>query len=190
MAKISRSQFEKCWCENIDFTYADLKNSVFHNAQLTDSNFTFSQIRIVDFSGAAINDQQFQSMLSICDARLPNGTFEYRENLIKYGDADCNRSLIDPWRIDNGSIAMMLFNDSQCHFSAQSTTTSALMSQRISLRDSWDSSFWKISFVELEAQMSGHVSVDLFGKSRNGTIVNNHSISKSMDTSHRMICVD
>ena len=173
-AKLLRSRFEKCWCQQIDFTGADFKNSIFKNAKLTKSDFVSANFRNVDFSDAVLTSDQLQNALSIRNVRLPNGTLRYRENWLRNGEADCNRISLDYWRIDTGNVAVMLFNDSQCHFAVRST---AMMSQRISVKDIWDSSFWRYSFVDFEAEMSDGVSIDLLGRNRNGTIISQQRTS-------------
>lgn len=177
-AKLVRSTFETCWCQQIDFTGADFKNAFFKNAQLTKSDFVFNHFENVDFTRASLRSDSLQNAVSIRDVRFPNGTLGYRQNWIENGDADCNRTSLDPWQIDNGNIAIMHFNESQCHFADQSTTTPVMMSQKMSLKDMWDSSFWSSSFVDLQAEMSDGVSIDLLGTSTNGTIINQQSASK------------
>jgi hypothetical protein len=52
------------------------------------------------------------------------------------------------------------------------------MSQRITLVDIWDSSFWTRSSVELQAQISSAVSIELIGKNSNDIVVDRRIASK------------
>jgi uncharacterized protein YjbI with pentapeptide repeats len=172
--------FKKCDSGKTDFSYANLKNSSFHSATLTEANFFLANLENVDFTNSTITDNQLQSALSIRHAKLPNGTIGKGRNLVKNGDANCNISLVNHWQVEIGNIAMVVFkNDrNQCQFSLQSVATGATMSQRIFLVDIWDSSFWKYSNVELEAQMSNGMSIELIGKNNNDIVVDRRIASK------------
>ncbi len=172
--------FDKCDFGKTDFSYANLKNSSFHSAMLSKANFFLANLENVDFTNSTITDDQLQSALSIRNAKLPNGTLGLGRNLVKNGDANCNISLGNHWQVEIGNIAVVVFkNDrNQCRFSLQSVTTGAIMSQRIALVDIWDSSFWPYSYVELQAQISSAVSIELIGKNRNDIVVDKCIASK------------
>jgi uncharacterized protein YjbI with pentapeptide repeats len=172
--------FEKCELEKTDFSYANLKNSSFHSAMLTRANLFLANLENTDFTNSTITDDQLQSALSIRNAKLPNGTLGLGRNLVENGDANCNISLFNHWQVDIGNIAVVVFkNDrNQCRFSLQSVTTGAIMSQRITLVDIWDSSFWEYSDVELEAQMSNGMSIELIGKNNSDIVVDRGIASK------------
>jgi hypothetical protein len=172
--------FDKCEFGKTDFSYANLKNSSFHSATLTEANFFLANLENVDFTNSTITDDQLQSALSIRNAKLPNGTLGLGRNLVKNGDANCNISLGNHWQVEIGNIAVVVFkNDrNQCRFSLQSVTTGAVMSQRIALVDIWDSSVWAYSYVELQAQISSAVSIELIGRNSNGIVVDKYIASK------------
>jgi uncharacterized protein YjbI with pentapeptide repeats len=172
--------FEKCELGKTDFSYANLKNSSFHSATLIEANFFLTNLENTDFTDSTITDDQLQSALSIRNAKLPNGTIGKGRNLVKNGDANCNISLGNHWQVEIGNIAVVVFrNDrNQCRFSLQSVATGAIMSQRIALVDIWDSSFWTFSNVELGAQISNGVSIELIGKKSNDIVVDRRIASK------------
>jgi len=165
--------FVKCLCKTIDFSYANLKDSSFYGAALSDANFSLANLEKADFANTTITDGQLQSALSIRNAKLPNGTLGQGRNLVKNGDANCNISLVEHWKVQNGSITVMPSQEdgSQCQFTLQSLATEAIMSQRIDLVGIWDSSFWWYSNVELQAHMSNGVSIELSGKNSMGTVL-------------------
>lgn len=177
---MANTVFEGCACENIDFSGAYLRNSSFYLAELNKANFSFANLREVDFTNSTITDDQLKTALSIRDAKLPNGTVGRGRNLVQNGDPNCNTSLVDHWHVQNGSIIVVFSKDnrSKCHFSLQSPTTKAMMSQRIDLRHILDSYFWKYASAELQADMSGGVSIELISKGSNGTILDTKIASK------------
>jgi hypothetical protein len=59
----------------------------------------------------------------------------------------------------------------ECQFTLQSIATGGIMSQRIDLVGIWDSSFWVNSTVDLKANMSSGVSIELSVKTRNGIVL-------------------
>jgi uncharacterized protein YjbI with pentapeptide repeats len=172
--------FTQCICGKADFSYANLEGSSFHSADLTNTNFSFANLKDVDFTNTTITDIQLQSALSIRNAKLPNGTVGRDNNLIKNGDANCNISLIDHWQIENGNIAVMISKEqrNKCQFSLQSIETGATMSQIIDLKSVWDSTIWKHSNIELRADMSNRLTIELSGINNNGKVYNSKIISK------------
>jgi hypothetical protein len=147
---------------------------------LTRANLFLANLENTDFTNSTIADNQLQSALSIRNAKLPNGTLGLGRNLVKNGDTNCNISLVNHWQVEIGNIAVVVFkNDrNQCRFSLQSITTGAIMSQRIFLVDIWNSSFWTRSSVELQAQISSAVSIELISKTSNKTVVDRRIASK------------
>jgi uncharacterized protein YjbI with pentapeptide repeats len=169
----------ECSCNKIDFSGAHLRRSSFHLAKLREANFSLANLWEADFTNSTITESQLQSALSIRNAKLPNGTLGHSRNWIENGDANCNNSLVNHWHIQYGSIAILFKpNLSECHFSLQSPTTGAMMSQRINLTHIWNSSFWRFLHVELEAHMSSEVSIELIGKDTDAKVVNNKIASK------------
>jgi uncharacterized protein YjbI with pentapeptide repeats len=149
---------------------------------LNNTIFSLANLQNADFTNTTITDNQLQSALSIRNAKLPNGTLGQDRNLIKNGDANCKISLVRHWQVQNGHIAVVLSKEdrNQCQFSLQSVITGAIMSQRITLVGIWDSSIWTNSNVELQADMSSEVSIELSGKSSNGAVLDKHIASKLM----------
>jgi uncharacterized protein YjbI with pentapeptide repeats len=182
-AKMAHTIFEKCNCWRIDFSYANLvesifwnanlKGTLFKNADLTKVNFTGANLRNADLTNTTITDRQLQSARSIRNAKLPNGTLGRARNLIKNGDANCNITSLHPWHVQNGSIAVVASkkNLNDCQFVLQSNEISATMSQRINLMNVWDSTLWTDSTVELHLYNSSGVSVELNGLDKNGTVI-------------------
>jgi uncharacterized protein YjbI with pentapeptide repeats len=171
----------------VDFTGANLKSSSFHGAVLNDTNFSLANLQNADFTNTTISWSQFQSALSIRNAKLPNGTLGQGRNSVKNGDANCNISPIDHWKVKNGNITVMPSkeNRGECQFTLQSIATRAIMSQQMDLVDIFDSSFWVNSNVELQANMSSGVSMELSGKNSNGTVLNKHITSQFKYSFHR-----
>jgi uncharacterized protein YjbI with pentapeptide repeats len=172
--------FVNCICNDVDFNYANLKNASFRGAALNGTNFSFANLQKADFTNTTITDSQLWSALSIRDAKLPNGTLGHGHNLVKNGDADCNITLAQDWRVQNGSIAVAATEKSRndCQFSLQSLATGAVMSQRVVLAQFWDSSIWTNSTVELQVHMSNGVLIELSGTISNGTVLNKTVASK------------
>jgi uncharacterized protein YjbI with pentapeptide repeats len=189
-AKMAHTIFVKCNCKWADFSYANLSMSVFwhanlwgaifHNADLTKTNFSLANLLEADLTNTTVTGSQLQGALSIYNAKLPNGTLGRSQNLVKNGDANCNISLADHWQVRNGNIAVVASkeNRSECQFSLQSVAIEAIMSQRIDLVGIWDSSIWTHSSVEFQAHMSSGVSIELSGRSSNGTVINKQIASK------------
>jgi uncharacterized protein YjbI with pentapeptide repeats len=182
-AKMAHTIFEKSDCRRVDFSYANLSGSVFWNANLKNVSFQNADLTSVNFSGAnlwnadftntTITDSQLQNALSIQNAKLPNGTLGRGENLIKNGDANCNIKSLHPWRVQNGSIAVVASeeNPNNCQFVLQSNVIGATMSQRIDLLNIWDSTLWQYSEFELHLNKSSGVSIELNGLSNNGAVL-------------------
>ena len=182
--------FVNCICNNVDFTYANLNNASFYGAALYGTNFSFTNLQKADFSFANlykadfsnsnITDSQLRSALSIRDAKLPNGTLGQGYNLVKNGDANCNITLVQDWRIHNDSIAVIASKKggNDCQFSLQPFVTEAVMSQQISFTEHRSPSFLIQHSVELQADMSDGVLIELSGIHSNGTILKKTVVSK------------
>ena len=171
------------------------KAGTFRSTIIFTGDLSYANLQDTDLTNTTITDSQLQSALSIRNAKLPNGTLGLGRNLVRNGDADCNISLIDHWRIHNGSIAVTSStkDQNQCQFSLQSAANGATMSQRINLVDIWDSSFWENSSVELHAQISGNVSLELISESSHGKLVNKGFRSKwglLVDDERCLVCLD
>jgi uncharacterized protein YjbI with pentapeptide repeats len=181
-AKIPRALFNNCVCEEVDFTYANLKNSSFYGAMLSKANFYHANLENADFTNSTITDEQLRSAASIRNAKLPNGTLGQARNLIKNGNANCNTPLADHWQIENGNIAVVISktDPSQCQFSVQSVSIGASMSQQIDLVGIWDATVWRNSSVELQAQISRGVSIELIGKNITGATLHKYIASKCL----------
>jgi uncharacterized protein YjbI with pentapeptide repeats len=164
----------------VDFSYANFKNSSFHGATLSNANFSLANLQNADFTNTNITDNQLQSAISIRNAKLLNGTLGQGRSLVKNGDANCNISLVDHWRVRNGNITVMSSkeNRDECQFTLQSFATGAIMSQRITLVGIWDSSIWTNSNVELQGHMSSGVSMELNAKNNKGIILDKQIASK------------
>ena len=65
-----------------------------------------------------------------------------------------------------------------CHFTLQSHTIGANMSQRINLKNKWDSTHWSYSYAILYGRMSSEVSIYLNGLNKNGEILNEEVFGK------------
>ena len=179
-ARIPRAQFDQCYCEGVDFTYANLKNSSFQGANLSKAYFFHANLENADFTNSTITDEQLRSAVSIRNAKLPNGTRGEARNLIKNGNADCNTPLADHWYIEKGDTAVVISktDPSQCQFSLQSASIGANMSQQIDLTRVWDATLWRNSSVELQAQMSRGVSIELISKNITDAILHKYIASK------------
>ncbi|CAF4825849.1 unnamed protein product [Rotaria socialis] len=176
------TKFERTRCIEAHFNSSNLSESIFfqvnaksasfNNADLTNTNFSLANLNKADFAGTKVTRSQLESALSIQDALLPNGTRVRNPNLIKNGYADCNTSLLLSWVLTHGSITTMKtetdFNN--CHFALQSNNVGASMYQKVGLAH-WDPGFWKYSLAVLDAKMTNGVSIELNGKSQNGTII-------------------
>ena len=127
-----------------------------------------------------ITDRQLQRALSIRNAKLPNQTLGQGRNLLKNGDANCGIPLQDHWQVINGSILVMTSNtnQTQCQFFLRSTTIGAAMSQKISLVDVYDASFWINSGIELRAEMSDGVSIELVSKNNDHLVLEKYVAGK------------
>jgi uncharacterized protein YjbI with pentapeptide repeats len=182
-AQMNHVIFEKCDCQRVDFSYANLVGSVFcnanlrsasfQNAVLTQANFSHANLCDADFTNTTITDSQLQSALSIRNAKLPNGTLGRTQNLIENGDANCNIKSLYPWQVQNGNIVVVASkrNPNDCQFVLKSHVIGATMSQRILLVDLWDFTIRTDSNVELHFYHSSGVSIKLNGLSNNGTVI-------------------
>jgi uncharacterized protein YjbI with pentapeptide repeats len=182
-AQMNHIIFEKCDCQRVDFSYANLAGSVFcnanlrsasfQNAVLTQANFSHANLCDADFTNTTITDSQLESALSIRNAKLPNGTLGRTQNLIENGDANCNIESLYPWQVQNGNIAVVASkkHPNDCQFVLKSHVIGATMCQRIRLVDVWDFTIRTDSNVELHFYHSSGVSIELNGLSNNGTII-------------------
>ena len=172
-ADMPDTMFVECTFHSIDFSYANLEGSSFRGAVLNKSNFTLANLQKVDFTNTTIDDSQLQSALSIRDAILPNGTLGRGQNLVRNGDANCNVTLTKEWQVQTGSIAATTSkeNRNECQFSLQAPQTEGMMSQQVVLAQFWDSSVWTNSTVELKANMSSGVSIEMSGQNNNGIVL-------------------
>ena len=172
--------FVGCECDSIDFSYANLKSSSFLGATLNGTNFTLTNLQKVDFTNATIDDSQLQSALSIRDAILPNGTLGRDHNLVRNGDPNCNITITKHWQVRTGSIAVVASKENlnECQFSLKSPATEGIMSQQIVLVEFWNSSIWTNSTVELKANMSGGVLIEMSGQNNNRTVIDKVVASK------------
>lgn len=178
---MANTTLNRCHCDGFDFSHADLKNTSFVRAVLNNTKFVLANLQDADFTGTNITDEQLQSALSIRNARLPNGTLGQGRNLVENGDADCSTSIQKHWQMTKGSIVVMPLNtnQSQCQFILQSTMAGAIMSQEISLVDIYDSSFWTRSNVELQAEMSDGVSIELISKDNHSIVLTKYLASRN-----------
>lgn len=177
---MANTSLKRCHCDEFDFSYADLKHSSFHNAVLNQTKFVLANLQHADLTKTNITDNQLQSALSIQNAKLPNGTLGQGRNLVKNGDAHCGIPLHKDWQVTDGSIEVMPLNtdQSQCQLVLQSTVTGARMFQEISLVDVYDSSFWTCSNVELQAQISDGVSIELVTKDDENVVLTKYIASR------------
>ena len=176
------TKFERSRCIAARFDRANLSHSIFHqvnaknaffiDADLTNINFSLTNLHKADLTKTNIICSQLQSALSFRDAQLPDERCAHESNLIKDGYADCNMPIFPTWTLTHGNIITMRTETESynCHFVAQANDVEARMYQKINL-EPWDSTFWKYSLVILEARMTSGVSIELSGRSRNGAIV-------------------
>jgi uncharacterized protein YjbI with pentapeptide repeats len=162
------------------FWHANTKGAFFNSADLTNVNFTLANLHSSDFSNTVITDSQLRSALSIRDARLPNGTLLLDPNLVKNGQADCNVSLLDKWKLQIGNVTTVMSDDdkSNCHFALQSFDIGATMWQRINLSNTLNYTFWSHSQAVLKARMGIDVNIQLRGVSSTGQIITQQNFSK------------
>ena len=189
--KIIDSVFVECNCRMADFSYSNLSGSVFvnanlkkasfQNANLAQVNFTGANLRDADLTHTTISESQLRSARSIQNAKLPNRTRGRDRNLIDNGHAHCGTSNLTPWYIQNGDILIMPLKEdhTNCRFVLQSSSIHGTMSQRVSLKDVWDGSYWKNSSVELHFRRSSGVSLELSGHYNNGTVLKKETSSMS-----------
>ena len=166
------------------FWLANAKSTRFSSTQLGLVNFTLANLQKTDFSKTSITDEQLKSALSIRNARLSNKTLGRDRNLIKNGNADCNRSITDSWLLENGKVIPMRTNEnsSKCHFILQSLETGAIMLQRVNLSGIWNSNLWPYSHAVLNAQMGIGVSIQMRGLNDMGNVLDQRNSSRYMLT--------
>ena len=128
-ANLSNSNFNGTIAHEALFRQAILRNVTFNLALLSGADFTQANLK-----DARITDGQLQSLLSIADAVLPNGSMGKNKNLVRHGQASCNETngTISNWMV-NGSLGIESHdNASSCAFRAGSVN--ATMQQRIDIR--------------------------------------------------------
>jgi uncharacterized protein YjbI with pentapeptide repeats len=187
---MSRTNFVRTHCIGAHFDHANLSESIFwhvnakgaffNNADLTNVNFTLTNLHSSDFTNTRITDSQLWNAISIQDARLPNGTLLRDPNLINNGQADCNISLLDNWKLLIGKVSTMMSDEdrSNCHFALQSFDIGAIMLQRINLSNISNFTFWSHSQAILKARMGIGVSIQLRGMNSTENILVQQNFSK------------
>ncbi|CAF3855415.1 unnamed protein product [Rotaria magnacalcarata] len=174
-AQMSGTDLRRTTCVAARFDYANLsqsnfgganvKRTSFHKTDLTNVNFSDTNLYKSNFTETKITDSQLKSTLSIQDALLPNGTLAHDSNLIKNGQADCNISLLDSWKLQSGDVSTMTSEEDRtdCQFALQSFAAGASMSQRVTLPKKWESNSWPYSHAVLNANMGVGVTIQLRG---------------------------
>ena len=177
--------FKNCVCNGVDFSYAKLNNASFHGTALYGTNFSFAVLDKADFTNTNITDSQLRSAFSIRGTKLPNGTLGQGHNLVKNGDANCNIIPIQDWQIQYGSIAVIASKKGRndCQFFLQSLVAGAAMSQRIVMAQISRPEYYKNASsiadnVELQADMSTGVFIELTGITSNRTVIDKAVASK------------
>lgn len=144
------------------FLHTNLKYSVFKSAELTNIDFSDTNLYAADFRGAVLIRSKLQSALTIQDATLPSGTLGDDLNMINKDHVRCNLSQQNLWIVENGNVTRSPCSQDHrhCQFALPAFTTSASMTQRISLADNWNVSLWPRSQVVLRANMISNVLIE------------------------------
>ena len=162
------------------FWHANLKGASFNGVDLRAVDFTRANLARADFTKTTITDSQLRSALSIRDAQLPNGTLGRDPNLLNNGYADCNTSVRNSWQVREGDIAIENFgrNKSDCRFVSLQSNVRAIMSQRVSLINNWNSDLWTESQAVLRARMTKGVKILTRGIRDNHTLIDQVFLSE------------
>ena len=194
-ATILSTNFENTSAVEADFSYANLFNSAFRNCNLKRAKFIGANLTNVSFHGANlyqanltdthISDDQLHSALSIQETILPNGTRSRDKNLIQNGRAGCHTALVEAWELKAGDVSIEVSEKSgssaNCQFTLRTVAPEAILEQRISLSDKWDSNSWPHSHVQLSARMSTGVAIQLRGVGRDDLVLGQKHLSKVLN---------
>lgn len=171
------------------FLHANLKNARFYENNLTTVNFSHANLQKTEFLQTRIEDSQLRSALSIRDARLPDGSLGKDPNLVKNGEADCNSSPRDSWKLQIGEIVTKVSdtNSSNCYYTLQSYDVGAVMLQRINLSNIWNYQLWPYSHAVFNATMGNTISIQLVAMNNSGTVLAQQNSSKLMYPENHLI---
>lgn len=182
--------FQKSYCIKAVFDFADLSDSnfqysnaklaSFQYAKLNNTKFGGANLYKANFYGTGVTESQLQNALALDDVVLSNGTILNTTNLIINGYAECNTSLTNSWTVTIGIISISKCNDDliDCCFILQSYKTGATMSQRIDTSKKWDPNVWTYSIAVLSARMSPGVHIELKAMKSNGLVSAWETLSK------------
>jgi uncharacterized protein YjbI with pentapeptide repeats len=193
------------FCEffSVDMNGANLTDSTMFASQLTMSNlintdFTRANLSMIDLEGsnmfnAIINDEQLHSAFSIENTILPNGTIAHDIPLIQNGDANCNLSIEQNWKIEppySIIINKSINNQTDCIFIAnQSFTinTFRTMSQTINVTRFKPIFNYPLTKLRVISDCNDHVNISVIERDIYNQIlkiwrVHNHHINLSPNT--------
>ena len=135
-AKAIGANFSHAYVADSNFLWADLREASFRDAPLFGTNFENADVRDVDFtrarlSGVNITRAQLDTVLSITNATLPDGSKGKNKNLVQNSQAQCSdiNGTISNWTV-NGNVFISgneLTND--CAF--QAGTINATLQQSV-----------------------------------------------------------
>ena len=159
-----------------NFSEVNARDAIFTSADLTGVQFHLTNLLKADFTNATVNENQLNNALSIRDAMLPNSTIARYPNLIQNGEANCNISLVENWKLQSGEIMSKVENNNNCHFVLQSLNSGAVMSQILNVPSTCNSDFWTHCQVFVRANMGSNVFIQLRELNASKQILNQLSL--------------
>ncbi|CAF4249066.1 unnamed protein product [Rotaria sp. Silwood2] len=121
------------------FQWANLTNASFRKTFLSGANFENANVNNVDFTGAIligakITPGQLNTVLSIAQAILPDGSIGKNKNLVHNGNAECSKvpGTIANWNTNGDILTKQDKFSTECVFQAKKIN--AILQQNIDLR--------------------------------------------------------
>ena len=178
-----------------DFHAADVTGSNFYRANLREARFDDAIMKNVNFNGTNLykaraysknfDSQQLLPALSIYGMQMHN-PIKRDESLLRNGRADCDQEISVDWRIEgSGRVYCQNMTTEKTGFRLQPyLTEDTTMSQRVSLENRWDVTYWKYAKLILKGKFTNGVEIHLNGLNSTTHVLIEETLCKERNSSH------
>lgn len=176
-----KADFSSAILSNVNFTDANMKGTLFTQADPTNVSFSNANLRRADLWVSQMTDTRFNDAFSVYAAQSDHRIETLDRNLVKNGEPHCNRPLTSDWEIEAGNILLRSQNENNigCYFLLESHLAGAIMSQRVSLTSVKHSRFYPNSKAILKGTMGASVLIQLIALDERQQIIADTNMSKS-----------
>lgn len=175
-------QFVGCQMINIDFSYSNLKHSIFQNFWRSPQRLNFFRANL---QYASLDDSYFDNITVFGASYKHNATINRKihedPNLLLSPTSSCVKRIVTDWKSESVNENAVLSNqiNGTCYFSLESNTTRVVLSRNLSMVGIWEPDTWPMSYGIMIASMSVDVLVELLGVDKTGAVINSIVMSKS-----------